>query len=242
MLGAVFSLAAWTFVPRVLVLLALKYHWVERLGAHHINLLSFTPAVAWLVAAVMLIILRALLSRILEDTKHGAGSAQIDRAAGLCLAPALVAAFMAGVWELGLYLQSNSESHALGVSAATTTVAGSLLFTLRNWLSKKITDPSGGSFTQQLTANLKPFVPRALSSIVFVSLLLVATLLVQMPWPSEHRGWVIAIYSVQIALARPPPLRPAQGGHARFLPGAGSATASSPPPMPARTRPPMRRF
>ncbi len=163
--------------------------------------LAFAPAFAWGAAALVLIAIRALGSRFFEDSKRGSWSSGVDRAASLCLAPAIVAAGMAAVWELGRYLAMSKTDAPLETSIAGTTVAGSLLFSLRNWLAKRVTDGGGESFSERLMSNLKPFIPRILSSAVFVGLVLTAVLVLQATSVSTHPRGILWACGVQIVLA-----------------------------------------
>jgi hypothetical protein len=192
--GAAFSSAAWYLMLRAITSQKLRAHGLDPYVVWNISLVAFIPAIAWGAAALVIVAIRAFLSHFIEDVRRGSWSALVDRAASLCLAPGIVAAGLAGVWELGRYLESSSRpAVSLGISAAGTTVAGSLLFSLRNWLAKRIADPGSAALGQRIASNLKPFIPRILSSAVVVGLVLVAILIVQGPWASTHpsgRLWV----------------------------------------------------
>lgn len=192
--GAAWWATLWSLNPRGLPDRGLHLH-----GAWVPDVYAFAPAIAWAAAALALIVVRALGSRFTEDSSRRSWSSGIDRAASLCLAPAIVAAAMAAVWELGRILAT--KNHALGASVAGTTVAGSLLFALRNWLAKRITEGGSQSIGQTILANLKPFAPRILSSAVFVGLVLISVLALQNPWAWTHPWGVFWICGGQVLAA-----------------------------------------
>jgi hypothetical protein len=181
-----FSVLAWHLILFSLVPKGLHSHGLDHYTVWHVRPLAFAPAFAWGASALALIVIRALVSRFGGKSGRGSLSAQIDRAASLCLAPAVVAVGMGLVWELGLILKMKIPDESLTASIAGTTVAGSLLFSLRSWLAKQITDPGSSSLGERLAANLKPLIPRILSCAVVVGLVLISVLVLQEPWSRAH--------------------------------------------------------
>ena len=146
-----------------------------------INARPLAPGLAFLAAGVILMGIRPFASDSTEKPYMSSWSPSLDRATALCLAPGLGAILFAAIWECGRYLGSAQSEKHIPIAAFATTVLGGFLFGLRNWLTKRITDTSSGSFGRSLMVNLKPYLPQLLSTGIVLGLVVTAVLIVQTP-------------------------------------------------------------
>jgi hypothetical protein len=185
-LAVVLSGAAWWFWSERWMGGAALADWTLRLSRPE-SLVSFSgvlfgPAVAWALAGVLLLMFRALFSRLKSTRSHASVDGKLDRATSRCLGPAVVWTGLALGWEFCEWVQGTSvELKALRTAAGGAVGFGALFVWLRDWLGAPPTETRGTRLLQRLGRWLKPMAPRVAANAAVMLLFLAVGLAVQQP-------------------------------------------------------------
>jgi len=151
----------------------------------------FGPAAVAALAGLLLLIFRAIASSMIKGNDAIRWSSGFDRAAARCLAPAVMWAALALVWESCHWLLHQealfqaTEGHTVAATAGSTAVFGMLFVWLRDWLTKPTEENLASNILSRLAEKLKPLVPQLLAIGFVLSMLVTVGVLVQ----SYGLGW-----------------------------------------------------
>lgn len=144
----------------------------------------FGPAIATALAGSVLLVCRAIASRMVNDVDAIRWSSSFDRAAARCFAPALMWAGLATVWEACHWLLH--EDWKFAATTGSTATFGVLFVWLRDWLIKPTEENIAGTLIGRLMEKIKPMVPQLLAIAFVLSMLVAVGLTVQaygLGWP-----------------------------------------------------------
>jgi hypothetical protein len=168
----------------------------EELGP--ISGVLFGPSVAWALAGVALLVIRALFSRAFSARSHASVEGELDRATSRCLAPAMVWSCLALGWELCEWIQvTTMQFKPLHATAGGAVGFGAVFVWLRHWLSTSHEETRGTRLVDRLACWLKPMAPRLAANAAVLLLFLSVGLAIQQPllrenaWPAAGVALVI---------------------------------------------------
>ena len=144
----------------------------------------FGPAAATAFAGLVLLVCRAISSRMVNDRDSIRWSSSFDRAAARCFAPALMWAGLATVWEVCHWLLHQNWKFA--ATTGSTATFGVLFVWLRDWLIKPTEENIASTLVGRIAEKLKPMVPQLLAIAFVLSMLVAVGVMVQaygLGWP-----------------------------------------------------------
>lgn len=182
----------WMFEPLEIWLKKTEAIWQSGVGKTYpvdtgFEFVLFGPAVATALAGCVLLICRAIASRMVSDLDGIRWSSSFDRAAARCFAPALMWAGLALVWEGCHWLLH--EDWKFAATTGSTATFGVLFVWLRNWLIKPTEENIASTLVGRVAEKIKPMVPQLLAVAFVLSMLVAVGVTVQ----SYGLGWPVNV-------------------------------------------------
>lgn len=137
----------------------------------------FGPAAVAALAGGVLLVGRAISSRMISDREAIRWSGGFDRAAARCLAPAVMWAGLALAWELCHWLLHQEWKFA--ATSGSVATFGVLFVWLRDWLTKPTEENLASALARRIAQKLKPMVPQLLAVAFVVSMYVAVGVMVQ---------------------------------------------------------------
>ncbi len=179
--------------------LSAQSDWVAQ-PAQSFTWLFFGPAAAWAIAALALLFIRALTSRwwIGRGEKLVPFAGYLDSATGRLLAPAVVWAAVALVWESCRWLAESDRK--LHLATGSTVLFGALFAWLKDWLARPKEETHGSKLLSSIVEKLKPLAPRIFANAAVISLVVVVGVLLQRHGLGPHALWGVAATGFAVVL------------------------------------------
>lgn len=148
------------------------------------DLILFAPAAVAALSGFVILVFRAIFSRLVSDKNGIRWSSSFDRAAARCFAPAVMWAGLALVWESCHWLMH--KEWKIAATTGSTATFGALFIWLRDWLTKPTEENIASTLLGRMAEKLKPMIPQLLAIAFVLSMLVAVGVMVQtygLGWP-----------------------------------------------------------
>lgn len=196
---------------------------------------SFEPTLAWALAGLALLALRAPVSRFGSVGEALQRGQYLERAAARCFVPALIWAGLGAIWVASEMVAWQRVEHwAITGSTGGALTATGLFVWLRNWLSERPEPTRASAALQRLGKWLRPVLPELLANVAVLLIAAAIAVAIQMATPEQRLGiGAGALALLLLALIAFDPMRVGlhefyRGRIARCFLGAAKPTRSRP--------------